>query len=56
MTKDAKCTEEEFNSLHKALEESRKSSEFVRVPRQALVNLLMDHAHLWDLTGAVDRT
>lgn len=42
MTKD-KCTQEQFESLHEAAD-SRKAE--VKVDRQALVNLLIDHAAL----------
>lgn len=41
-----KTTEEQFNGLHEAADKARKSSEFVKVNRQALINLLMDHGEV----------
>ncbi len=45
MTKD-KCTQEQFEAVHAAVDSTRKGSQFVKVPREALVNLLLDHTRL----------
>lgn len=45
MTQD-KCTQDQFESIHSAVDGTRKGTEFVKVPRQALVNLLLDHTRL----------
>lgn len=44
---DPKMTEEEFDGLHKAIDETRKSAGFVKVEKKALEHLLADHAELW---------
>ena len=38
--------DEEFDLLHQAVDKARKNAKEVKVPRQALINLLMDHSHL----------
>ncbi len=38
--------DEDFDLLHQAADKARKNAKEVKVPRQALINLLMDHAHL----------
>jgi hypothetical protein len=38
--------DEEFDLLHQAVDKTRKNAKEVKVPRQALINLLMDHSHL----------
>ena len=38
--------DEEFDLLHQAVDKARKNAKEVEVPRQALINLLMDHSHL----------
>jgi hypothetical protein len=50
---EPKMTEEEFEGLHKAIDETRKSAGFVKVEKKALEHLLMDHAELW---VALERT
>ena len=50
--------DEEFDLLHQAVDKTRKNAKEVKVPRQALINLLMDHSHLVklvkELGGDVD--
>ena len=38
--------DEEFDLLHQAVDKARKNAKEVKVTRQALINLLMDHSHL----------
>ena len=38
--------DEDFDLLHLAVDKARKNAKEVKVPRQALINLLMDHSHL----------
>lgn len=40
------CTDDQFESIHLALDKTRTTSESVRVDREALTNLLLDHARL----------
>lgn len=51
-------TDEDFDTLHLAADKARKNAKEVKVPRQALINLLMDHGHLVklvkELGGDVD--
>lgn len=42
-----KCTQEQFEGLHEALERCRRTSTTVKVDRAALVALLIDHGQLW---------
>ncbi len=37
---------DELDDLHRALDGSRESSEFVKVSRKALSNILVDHGRL----------
>ncbi len=39
-------TDEDFDTLHLAVDKARKNAKDIKVPRQALINLLMDHSHL----------
>ena len=39
-------TDEDFDLLHLAADKARKNAKEVKVSRQALINLLMDHSHL----------
>lgn len=43
-----KTNTEQFESLHVALNKTRSTSETVRVPKQALVHILMDHNMMYD--------
>ena len=45
---EPKLTEEQFNTLHEKADTRRK---IVKVDRQALINLLMDHGNLWERLG-----
>jgi hypothetical protein len=51
-------TDENFDLLHLAADKARKNAKEVKVSRQALINLLMDHSHLVklvkELGGDVD--
>ena len=51
-------TDEDFDTLHLAADKARKHAKEVKVSRQALINLLMDHSHLVklvkELGGNVD--
>ena len=38
--------DEEFDLLHQAADKARKNAKEVKVSRQALINILMDHSHL----------
>jgi hypothetical protein len=38
--------DEEFDLLHQAVDKARKNAKEIKVTRQALINLLMDHSHL----------
>ena len=40
------CTQQQFEGIHKDVDGTRPSTEIVKVNRQALVNLLDDHARL----------
>lgn len=40
------CSNDQFELIHQALDKTRSTSESVRVDRQALVNLLLDHSYL----------
>ena len=39
-------TDESFDTLHQAVDKARKNAKDVKVPRQALIGLLMDHSKL----------
>ena len=41
-----KTTEDEWHSLHTAVDKARKNAREVKVSRQALVNLLMDQSNI----------
>ena len=51
-------SDEDFDTLHLAADKARKNAKEVKVSRQALINLLMDHSHLVklvkELGGDVD--
>ena len=38
--------DEDFDLLHQAADKARKNAKEIKVHRQALINLLMDHSHL----------
>lgn len=40
------CTQSQFEDLHAELDKVRSTSETVKVNKQALKNLLLDHAEL----------
>jgi hypothetical protein len=40
-------TDKDFDMLHQAVDKFRKNAKEVKVPRQALLNLLMDHANMY---------
>ena len=49
--------DEQFDTLHTAVDKARKNVKEVKVPRQALLNLLMDHANMYGRlkqTGEMD--
>lgn len=39
--------QEQFEGIHEAVDKVREGTEYVRVNKQALTNLLMDHSELW---------
>ena len=39
-------TLDEFESMHKSIDSHRANAKEVKVPRQALLNLLMDHSRM----------
>lgn len=39
--------DEQFDVLHAAVDKVRKSTKEVKVPRQTLLNLLMDHSNMY---------
>lgn len=43
---DLKCTQDQFEKLHEQLEQTRRTSETVRVDRAAFAALLVDHGTL----------
>ena len=51
-------SDDDFDTLHLAADKARKNAKEVKVSRQALINLLMDHSHLVklvkELGGDVD--
>lgn len=51
MKRKLKCTHTQFNGLHKAFEWLRSNGKDVTVDREALRNLLNDHALLMELHG-----
>lgn len=40
------CSQSEFEGIHAALDKTRRTSETVKVNRQALTHLLMDYSRL----------
>lgn len=40
------CTDEQFHSLHAAIDKARSTTKSVAVDKQALINLLLDHGRL----------
>lgn len=38
-------SDENFDILHKAVDKARKNAKDIKVPRQSLLNVLMDHSH-----------
>ena len=38
-------SDEDFDLLHLAVDKARKNAREIKVPRQSLMNMLMDHAH-----------
>ena len=38
-------SDEDFDLLHLAVDKARKNSKEIKVPRQSLMNMLMDHAN-----------
>lgn len=50
---EAKCSNEQYNSIYVAIDKTRKDSKLVnKIPKQALLNLLDDHAKLWETNNA----
>lgn len=47
-----KTTDEQFNHLYDVLDKARKNSNGVKVERDALANLLIDHSELLVKVGA----
>lgn len=47
------CSQEQFELIHAQLEKTRRSSDTVKVDRQALQNLLIDHAQLHAAVASV---
>lgn len=40
------CTQEQFEGIHEALDKTRANTKYVKVDKQALTNLLVDHGQL----------
>ena len=38
-------SDEDFDLLHLAVDKARKNAKEIKVPRQSLMNMLMDHAN-----------
>jgi hypothetical protein len=38
-------SDKDFDLLHQAVDKARKNAREIKVPRQSLMNMLMDHAH-----------
>ena len=49
---EERCTQEQFEALHEALDKVRKNSKSVRVDKQALTNLLQDHSKALSLLSS----
>jgi len=49
--KEFHTTQEQFEGLHKDLDKTRATSKTVKVSREALQNILMDHADYAGLFG-----
>ena len=39
-------SDEDFDLLHLAVDKARKNAKEIKVPRQSLMNMLMDHANI----------
>ncbi len=39
----------QFNELHKAIDKARSNTQTIKVPKQALLNILMDHSTFYDV-------
>lgn len=46
-----KCSQEEFEAIHAAVEKVRAGTECVKLPIEAVKNLLMDHSELYSIIG-----
>lgn len=49
MRVDIRTTDDQFHSVHTALDKVRSTSKSVRVDKQALINLLLDYSELISL-------
>ena len=38
-------TDEDFDILHQAVDKARKNAKDIKVSRQSMLNVLMDHSH-----------
>lgn len=43
------CSQDQFESLHEAVDKTRSTAATVKLPKAAIVALLMDHAKLVDM-------
>lgn len=44
-------TQQQFESIHEALDGSRANAKSIKLPYQAVMNLLMDHSTMFKLLG-----
>lgn len=49
---EAKCSNEQYDAIYEALNKTRDTSKTVKVDKAALLNLLDDHAKLWENNNA----
>lgn len=48
-TFNAKCSQDQFEKIHQQLDQTRRTSETVKVDRAALTALLIDHGQLHEI-------
>jgi len=48
-TFNAKCSQEQFEKIHQQIDQTRRTSETVKVSRADLMALLLDHGQLHEI-------
>lgn len=46
MTIKENCTQEQFEGIHQSLDQTRRKAKWVKIDREALAALLVDHGRL----------